>query len=454
MTDNHVGGRNAVPGRWEMLPFPCHHGCNCELHQQTVYGSLVHPHGPEELDNGEMAALVAAGERVSDMLHSSRDRFAAGAAGVLEARREAETAIQRLERYRQSGDLRRAAHRVERLERDYAHYTEADKQPAKWWFHLLTAVVLLVLVTFDAWYFQALFSGLLGMADDDPWKYLGALVGGVLGVGMYLSGYILAGPIRDLRAYWRHRRRETQEGDSGKGSRGLPGGVWPWVVAAFPVVAVCVFCYWAAVRTATETDSSRSEYPVEVLLLFLVMALTLMGLEIVSRNPYDARYKAVSGEYGRTRAEADRLCEDAGRSVTEYERQWHALRSMRDEGLTMVRAELGRAWSRLILPARLRHGRAGWESPAVRGFTAPDTFDGGANGSGGPKATELTARDVEQLYQFFENIRQPVPGLGPLAEVVRAVPELDPAPVRARLERAEERMLHQYRRNDVPGEYA
>ncbi|MFI6579237.1 hypothetical protein ACIBFB_25915 [Nocardiopsis sp. NPDC050513] len=468
--DDPGASRDPVPERWDMLPFPCHHGCNCGLHELTVYGSLVNAHHPDALDNGEMAALVEAGERASIMLHESRDRFVAGPVETQRARSRASRAVARLERHCEGGELIRAARRLSALESDYAHYNQADRAPTGRPLRILTAAVLGILVVFDAWYFQSLFSRLLGLAEDDPLKWVGALVGGVIGAALYLAGYLLAGPVRDLRAHWRADRaaRRVEDGAEGVPRRRWVRGLWPWLLVAFPVLAILVFAYWAMLRFAVDVGARQEEAPVEAVFLFLLMALTLMGLEIVSRNPYADRHRSLERAYQDRRGEADRLCEEAAEAVTEYEEAWRGMRALRDEGLTMARRELGRAWSRMILPARLRHGRAGWESPTLRGMASPDSFHApngngahgnparGVNGVGGdtapPRAAEMSAEDVERLYQFFENIRQPVPGLGPLAEVIRAIPELDPGDVRVRFDRVEQRMNWQYHRDPAPEE--
>lgn len=460
------GGDDSVPPRWEMLPFPCHHGCNCSLHQQTIYGSLVEEHRPDQLDNGEMAALVEAGEKAVDMLHGSRRRFIDGPLDTQRARSQAARAISRMERFQANRRLSAAERELRSLERDYDHYNQADKAPPRWYISWLTLLVLVIVVVFDAWYFQTLFSRLLRVEEDSPWKFLGMFIGGVIGVALLLAGYLLAGPIRDVRAHWRRSRTATKARSETSSREGeetvrrrfrLPGGVWPWLVGAFPVLAIAVFSYWAMLRFAVEVEDRTKETPGEGLLLFLLMALTLMGLEIINRNPYLERRKRLLKAYDREKAEAERLNEEAAQAVGDYEEKWRQMRGLRDEGLTMARKELGRAWSRIILPARLRHGRAGWESPEVRGASSAhvSTPSPGTNGSGpggSPEAdlpeAEMSAADLERLYQYFANIRQPVPGLGPLAEVVRSVPELDPTETRTRFDRAEQLMLWQYRRDE------
>src|SRR6266487_3284595 len=54
---------------------PCHHGCTCGLHQQTVYGDRVPRHEPTDLDHGEMGLLVEAVGDATRMLNGFHDHF-------------------------------------------------------------------------------------------------------------------------------------------------------------------------------------------------------------------------------------------------------------------------------------------------------------------------------------------------------------------------------------------
>src|SRR5262249_12245806 len=82
-------------------------------------------------------------------------------------------------------------------------------------------------------------------------------------------------------------------------------------------------------------------------------------------------------------------------------------------------AELARPWETIILPARLRHGRAGVKSIEPK-------HDVRIELSKASNGTAVAGTDQVQItYQIFEGMTQPQPGPGPLAEAVRAVIDLD-----------------------------
>src|SRR6266702_7145636 len=54
---------------------PCHHGCTCGLHQQTVYGERVPLHLPSALDHGEMALLVEDAGHAARLMNDFHDHF-------------------------------------------------------------------------------------------------------------------------------------------------------------------------------------------------------------------------------------------------------------------------------------------------------------------------------------------------------------------------------------------
>ena len=106
--------------------------------------------------------------------------------------------------------------------------------------------------------------------------------------------------------------------------------------------------------------------------------------------------------------------------------------------ISFVQAALARPWYTVILPARLRHGRAG---PTPVGPKAGVTIEmpalGAANGaSAAPNQVRIT-------YQIFDGVPQPQPGPGPLAEAVRAVLDLTPEDLRRRQRRLEEQVIAQ-----------
>ena len=132
-------------------------------------------------------------------------------------------------------------------------------------------------------------------------------------------------------------------------------------------------------------------------------------------------------------------------ALSAHEIAWRDLRSARDELISSVQAELARPWQAVILPVRLQHGKAGpnavrpecevkIEMPAV---TAADGGHAGAD-------------QVKITYRLFEDIPQPQPGPGPLAEVIRAVLDLSPEPLRAQQRRLEQSLPAQLGEGKAP----
>ncbi|PRY00713.1 hypothetical protein [Allonocardiopsis opalescens] len=426
-----------------LAPFPCHHGCGCRLHEQTVYGSLVEPHEPDRLDNGEMAELVTSGARVAALLNGYRDYLDGLTARVSGAHTRADSAIARLEELARDERLAAGPADIAAVERDFADHTRSELEPPPRLLRWLSLGALAVVAVFDAWFFQQVFSSLLNAGRDDLLRLLGLGVGAVLAIGMYFGARRLAGPVWRLRHHW--RTAETGGGGVAALLRRLADGALRTVaLLSFPVVLLCVFALWAGIRANNEAagpDADISAHPWQVIVLLLMLALIVMAGEIDAYHPYQEKIGSARRRMKRIRKEAEQRVAAAESALGRLDADWRTLRSSRDQCLTQARAELGRAWSALILPARLRHGRAGWEPPRVIGFQAPgDAFPDDPDRPPPSAASELTAEDVELLYRFFENVRQPTPGLGPLAEVVRSVRELDPAPLRAALAESRTRL--------------
>jgi len=217
-------------------------------------------------------------------------------------------------------------------------------------------------------------------------------------------------------------------------------------IAAVPAVLVWVIVIWAVLRGYLNQDGSYPVPSYAVVLLVLILAATTMGLEILVSNPYARADREAAADVGQATAQYQKLRSRSGESLAVLEREWRNLRSARDELLSKARVEMGRAWETLILPARLRHGRAGVSPPPLIGVEPRPDPDGGAPlmlrglDQNAPSSTaddvgegargELDEKDVHAVLQFFSGVHQPPPGLGPLAETVRAVTELSPEGLR------------------------
>ena len=125
-------------------------------------------------------------------------------------------------------------------------------------------------------------------------------------------------------------------------------------------------------------------------------------------------------------------------ALTAHEIAWRDLRSARDEVISVVQAELARPWQTVILPARLRHGKAGPQPVEPKCEVKIEI----------PTATAVSddyagADQVKITYQLFGGVPQPQPSPGSLAEVVRTILELSPEPLRARQRYLEQSLLAQ-----------
>jgi hypothetical protein len=188
-----------------------------------------------------------------------------------------------------------------------------------------------------------------------------------------------------------------------------------------------------------------------VMLLLLSLAITVIVLEILIYNPYQVQLKRSERALRRIRRKITAGADAATRAVDEHEIAWRDLRSARDEVISFVHAELARPWQQVILPARLRHGRAGPKSIEAKYGAKIDIVPGGTSGNG-----TVSVEQVQISYQLFEGMAQPQPGPGPLAEVVRAVLELDPEVLRRELRRLDLLLQDQFgsRREDAGPESA
>jgi hypothetical protein len=441
---DHGGDR---PGPAHLLPAdtilaPCHHGCTCGLHQQTVYGDRVPLHEPTDLDHGEMGLLVEAVGDATRMLNGFHDHFRKLRAATVQSHREASRALGELAGALNGEAVRRARAARDRVDLVYADLTPDERQPAPRWLKAVAVVAVAGMVTFDAYFFQQIFLDILNLGPNDPWwkRDIGILAAVVMAIGLIAVGRILAGPVWRLGHSWR-RPDGPDEPPPGRGARAVRVAA----IGAAPAAIFFVLGWWASFRGQVSVSEQllTLHYNVPpvipsslgITLLLLSLGLTVIVLEILVYNPYHAQLKHAERGLARARRRISAKADAAARAVEAHENAWRDLRSARDEVISFVHAELARPWQQVILPARLRHGRAGPRSAAaeygVKIEVAPALTDG--NGA-------VAVEQVQIRYQIFEGMTQPQPGPGPLAEVVRTVLELDPGRLKQELRRLEERL--------------
>jgi hypothetical protein len=421
---------------------PCHHGCTCGLHQQTLYGERVPEHPPSDLDHGEMALLVEAASDAAHLMNGFHDHFRKLREIATRTHGQACRSLRELTLLLDDEAMDKARAELVHIDEAYADLTPAERQPAPRWLTALAIAAVIGLAGFDAYFFQQTFLNILEIAVGDAWwkRDIGLVAALVLAIGLIAAGRVLAGPI------WRmgHRWRRPASPDD-KPPRRLVHLSRVLAVGAAPAATFFVLGWWASLRgqAAAEaqlaTDTGRLTPPLvpdgfSVMLLLLSMALTVVVLEVLIYNPYQADVRRAERAIAKLRKRVTEATDAVTAALDAHEIAWRDLRSARDEVISFVQAALSRPWQTVILPARLRHAKAG-PTPVAPNCEVKIEM---------PMVTSINgeklvgADQVKITYQIFEGVPQPQPGPGPLAEVVRAVLDLSPDPLRIQQRRLEQ----------------
>ena len=415
---------------------PCHHGCTCGLHQQTLYGERVPAHQPADLDHGEMGLLVQAATDAAHLLNNFHGHFGKLRAVATQTHGRACRALLELNQLLDGDATGKARAERDRIETAYADLTPAERQPAPRWLTTAAIVAIAGTAAFDAYFFQQTFLDILHVAVGDPWwkQDIGLVAALVLAIGLIGAGRILSGPI------WRmgHRWRRAASPDAAPPRRVIRGAR-VLAIGAAPAATFFILGWWASLRgqaaAIAERTGTASLIPngFSVMLLLLSMSLTVIVLEVLIYNPYQADRHRADRALARVHKEITARSDAVSDALGAHEIAWRDLRSARDEVISFVLAELARPWHAVILPARLRHGKAG-PTAAIPKYDVKIDIGTLPPASGG-----ITGADhVTITYQIFEGVTQPQPGPGPLAEVVRTVIDLDPESLRVRQRRLEQ----------------
>jgi hypothetical protein len=435
---------------------PCHHGCTCGLHQEVLYGERVPPHPPTDLDHGEMGLLVEAVADATRMLNGFHDHFRKLRATATQTYSQAGRALRDFAASLTSDELRRACAERDQIEESYADLGPDQRQATPRWLKAITIFAIAGMVVFDAYFFQQIFLNILQISLNDPWwkREIGLVAAVVMAIGTIAAGRILAGPIWRLGRHWRRPASPDEPPP-----RRIIRVVRVVAVGAAPAAIFFVLGSWATFRGQSAVvaelnanNNTTTPLPVPasylVMLLLLSLALTVIVLEVLVYNPYQAQLKRSEKTLARIKNEITAKADAAVQAVEAHEVIWRDLRSARDEVIAFVHAELARPWQNIILPARLRHGKAGPKAAKAKYgvkielASIDENGNGTAHGNGisnGNGAHHPGADQVEITYQIFDGMTQPQPGSGPLAEVVRTVLELDPGPLKKELRRLEQR---------------
>jgi hypothetical protein len=416
-------GPEPLPGQDTIL-VPCHHGCTCGLHAQVTYGSRVPQHDADVLDHGEMGLLAEAAEQAERRGDAYHAYLARRRELTQQARNRAKKLLTELELLLADRDARRAE-RTE-LAEQRAALPPDKREPAPRWLKATAIAAAVALVAFDAYFFQQAFLDILQITRRDVWwkQEVGLLAALIFAVGVITVGRMVSGPVWRISCRW---RRPAGPDDKPPGRLRLT--VRALVTVAPAVAILYVLGLWALVRARAAAGGDIDPAPVMVLLLSL--ALTVIVLEVLVYNPYQAAVTRDKREVRRL-LKADREASDA---LTAADLAWRDLRSGQDEVISLIHAEMLRPWHTVILPARLRHGRAG-PDPVPPEYGVEVRVVPVSPVRKGNVGIDL----VQITYRIFKGVEQPQPSPGPLAETVRSVMELHPEDLLARHRDLQERL--------------
>jgi len=440
IVDDPEGSQLAPLVPEDIILTPCHHGCTCGLHQQVVYGERVPRHEPTDLDHGEMALLVEAAVNASRLLNDFHDHLRRLREAAVRTHGQASRALRELTLLLTSDAAQQARAELDRVEAAYADLTPAERQPAPRWLKALAILAAVFMACFDAYFFRKAFLDILGVTIDAAWweRDIGLAAAIVLAIGLIATGRVVAGPAWRMGRRW----RRPASPDEAPPRRAVRLGRIA-LAAAAPAAILIVFGWWAAIRgqagvveEQNALDNSGTPAPLpnglSIMLLLVSMAITVIVLEVLVYNPYQADMRRAERGLARLRKRVTAGTDAVTDALDTHEIAWRDLRSARDEVIAFVQAELARPWQTVILPARLRHGKAG-PKPAKPKCEVKIEM---------PTVTAVNgdyagADRVKITYQLFDGIPQPQPDSGPLAEVVRAVLDLSPERLRREQRRLE-----------------
>ncbi len=393
------------------VPLACGHGCTCRLHDQVLLAPGFPDRRPEDLDHGEMSALVLAAREATVLLDGFHDRLRLLREAVVRAHRQVRDGLDSLWALQQEQLVVKARTRQAQVRERLANL-EPDqiRRPGKG-IRWAGIVVVTGIAVFDTIFFFQSLLDVLAVQAGTPWMLTvpNALPGLVLALGLVIAGGLIAGPC------WRLSRdlRMAAEPDRSRIRGFLRSLVKLLVVSALPVVLLAVLGLWASIRGQMAIDAGFIPPDWTVVALLLSLSLIAMTIEVRLGNPFAREWYEADLAVDQACAEHDRRRAEVNSRIADLEVHWRNLRSARDEMLSLLRVELARPWEELILPARLRHRRAGDLPPQ------PEAVDWK-----GPEALSV-----------FMGVDQPQPGPGPLAEVMRQIDDCCPEPLEEELRR-------------------
>jgi hypothetical protein len=379
-----------------------------------------------------MGLLIKGVRDTTLMLNSFHELLRKHRAVTVETYSQALRALRNLRTALNGDAMRRASAERDRVEEAYADLTPDERQPAPLWLKAIAVAAFAGMLAVDAAFFQQIFLNILQISTENDSKLkqdIGLVAAAIMAIGLVAAGRILAGLV------WRMRRRWRRPGEPPPHPAIRVARVA--AVCAAPAATFYVLGWWATYRgLAAAQETPMTPPPTGVLLLLLSLALTVVVLEILVYNPYRAQLKHAERGLKRARRSITASFDAAERALQAHETAWSDLRSARDEVIALTYTELGRPLQETILPARLRHGRAGPKSIEADYGVQIEIVPAVHNDDGTIRRLET----IQISYQHFAGMAQPQPAPGPLAEVIRAEFARDPEVLRKELSRLEQQL--------------
>jgi hypothetical protein len=407
--EGRIVGETSGPGL--SVPLACGHGCTCRLHDQVRLVPGIPDRRPEDLDHGEMAALVIASREATILLDGFHDRLRLLREAVVRSHRLVRDGLDTMRALEKQQLVVHARTRQVEVRRRLSDLEPDQLRRPSTVVRWAGAVVIAGIALFDTLFFFQSLLDVLAVPAGTPWALTApnALPGLVLALGLIIAGGILAGPC------WRLSRglRSAPEPGWSRTRRALRIFFRTMAVVTLPLVLLGVLGLWASIRGQMAIDAAFLPPDWTVVVLLLSLSLIAMAIEIRLGNPFAKEWHDADHALERAVAQHNRLRAEVNARIADLEVHWRNLRSARDEMLSLLRVELARPWEDLILPARLRHRKAGDLPPR-------------------PAATDWSNRET---LSVFAGVDQPVPGPGPLAEVIRQIEDYRPEPLGQELQR-------------------
>jgi hypothetical protein len=362
--------RGTNGARWQS-PVPCPR-LTWDQAAEPLTIHTVHPE--DDIDAMEAAALMDAFEQGNAALRASLLRID-DAAGQVEAEfQRAASAIDALDRLRDTRSVEEAASMHAAVLRRHADDGPEDRRRRGFVKPWMTWVVLGVAAVFDASFVGNLTQRIFGVGPHNPMFYLAYLPGIGMALCLLTTGAVLAQNLY-RRRMWVSRRRRREPLNPWLLLR---RAVWwwreqpqerepddlPWYRITLPLLSVVVMvglsgviAYIRASQAGTQFAALRDLQPVFVILL-LLLSVAAIGTKVLSHNPCADSSEEAAKKLDKMSGQVDKDITTARSAVTEAVKSVSRLRTLINNAECDARSTIERACARM-LTERGRRNRAG-----------------------------------------------------------------------------------------------